>query len=1025
MSTVRRTLSILMALTLFGAGVGAWYAYCHYSDPKVVRELLVRWLAQTCPKAKIEIGSAHASLLRGVQVDSISMRALENIDQQILTLRSVAISPDKPALLEGRLRVDQITLADPVLHLHQFQDGRWNLQSLLTGKKIRFPVPIDVMIKGARIRVTSEQPDFMPIELANVAGTVFLRPEGEAKFELEGANDLVRRFKIQGRVDFITQTVSIDARTMEGVNLAEAADQLPRSLRDKMADLRDLRGSVDLHVAGRAQRTDDGFEWDGKVEGECRHTAFDHVKLPYPVRDARGKFTASRKGFQCSELRFALGAAEGNFNVQVPAWDAQQIAVEGVLRGIELTPAVRRVLDARGQTIWDRFQPSGFADVSGRVIRLGDQLAIAGSAQLHDASLKFEKFPYPVDGAQGRFDLADDGSLRYRIEGRAGTAQVEIDGEMEGAPPPAAMLVTIKGKGLTLDETLMKAVAPQAAQVIRDLRPGATTGDFVCVVQRPRGSERIMHKIDVDIRSSEATYAGFPYRLTDVAGHLVVEPGVVRFHDCKGHSADALIEIKGAVWSQTQGSHVEVGVRARNLPVDDKLRKALPKPALCGIESIQAAGQVNLVGNVVQAPGEKLYVELDIDPAAMTIAPAAFPYKLEDFEGRVVYRDGRLMWNRLAAKHGDVQLECSGAFEGCETGGTLELRNLVSNNLVYDEGLRIAAPPNLRATLDFLSPTKPVGIRFPEVKLTWQTGNTKEWRVDLDGGISLLQAGMMPAVGLENVTGQIWYRGTVINDVPKFDGNVKLSEVTVEGFTATNVQSSFRVDETRIEMPNLRGQMYAGQLHGNVRAEATKDGKYESRFNLYGAKLRDYMRSRSKSPVSADGMVYLDLFLEGDSASVNKLRGRGKLDILEADIDRLPMLQDMFRIGNLQAPRGKAFEEVNCDFRVDDRMVMIETLDLLGPPGIVGPSFNLFSDGEGSLNIDNWQINLAVSARWGRGQIRVPVLTPSFNLASDQVFSFNVTGTLDNPDISPAPLKGFTHFFGGQDSNYARRRLSR
>lgn len=1025
MSTVRSTLTILIALTLLGTGIGAWYAYCHYSDPRVVRELLVRWLAQTCPKAKIEIGSAHASLISGVEVQSISLRALENIDQEIITLQSVMIAPDKPALLEGLLRLQRIVLAEPSIHLHQFADGRWNLQGLLTGRKIRFPSPIDIVVKKGTVRLTSDQPDFLPVTLSDVGGTVFLRPEGEARFELDGTNDLIRRFKIQGRIDFTTQTVAIDAKTLQPVDLTETLERLPQKLQDKLTDVRDLRGSVDLKVSGRAKRLGQTFDWDGVIEGECRHTAFDHSKLPYPIRDARGKFVASRDGFRCADLRFALGAAQGNLTVQLPAWDAQRVAVQGELRGVELTPAVRRVLDERAKSTWDRFSPSGFVDLSGRLIRLGDQLAVAGSATMRDATLKFEKFPYPVDSATGQFTLADDGSLHYQIQGRAGTAKIEIDGQMAASPPPAAMQIQIQGKGLTLDETFMKSLAPQAAQVVRDLKPGATMGDFLCTVSRPPGSERFTYRIDADIRSSESTFIHFPYRLTDVTGHLIVEPGVVRFDQCQGRSGDAVVEVKGTVWTQTQGSQTEVGIRARNVTVDEKLKRALPPSALCAVNSIQAGGQVDLVGNVVASPGEKIYIELEADPAKMNITPVAFPYRLEGFDGRVTYRDGQVMWNRLAAKHGEVNLECSGSFTGCETGGTLELRELTSNNLVYDDGLRAAAPPSLRSTLEFLSPTNPVGIRFPEVKLTWNNESQKSWRVDLDGGISLRDAKLMPAVGLEDVTGELWYRGSCVNDVPRFDGNINLRTVTVEGFTATNVLSSFRVDGTRIELPNLRGRMYDGQLNGSVRAEATKNGKYESRFNLYGAKLREYMKSRPGAPASADGMVYLDLFLEGDSASVDKLRGRGKLDVLEADIDRLPVLQDLFRIGNLQSPRGKAFEEVNCDFRVDDRMVWIETLDLLGPPGMIGPSFNLFSDGEGSLNINTWELDLAVSARWGRGQIRVPVITPSFNLASDQVFSFNVTGTLDNPDISPAPLKGFTHFFGGQDADYARRRLSR
>jgi hypothetical protein len=487
------------------------------------------------------------------------------------------------------------------------------------------------------------------------------------------------------------------------------------------------------------------------------------------------------------------------------------------------------------------------------------------------------------------------------------------------------------------------------------------------------------------------------------------------------------VRIQGTTFTQTDGAHTEVGIQADNLLLDDHLLASLPEEPRRALLNLRPQGTVSITGNAVRAPGQPMYLEMRLDPAGASIEPTVFPYRLEGFEGVVYYRDNRVEWDKLTARHGDTVVQASGAYSTADGVGTLELRNLESDSVLYDRALQQAAPPSLRRTLDFLSPSNAVSLRFPSVAIRWtNNAERRDWTIDLEGGIGMRGASLIPAVGLHNVNGTLWYEGRCDNDVPQFRGNFSLQSMEVEGFQAQNVKSSFTIDGARVELANIRGDMYGGQIHGAIRAQTGEESAYECRMNVYGAKLGDYIDSRGNGGPRADGMVYLDLFLEGTGDNIGRLHGRGKLDVLDADVDRLPILQDLFRIGNLQAPCGKAFEEVNCDFRVEDRIVHIETLDLLGPAGIIGPSFNLFSDGEGTLNVDNWDLDLAVSARWGRGRLRVPVLTPSFNLASDQVWSFNVTGRLDEPQITPAPLKGFLRMFDASDNGeYARRRRFR
>lgn len=1026
MATIRRILSLTFALFLFALGGAAWYFYLHYSDPETVKQLLLQWVAKVSPKAKIEIGSTTANLFRGVSLNQCSLRVKDDPLSDLLSLDSVTIVPDRQKLLEAKLHLRTITLSSPTLHLHRYADGSWNFQRLLTGKPIRFPSITDISIRDARIELTSEDPNQPAVTLEHVRGIVRLRPEGNASWELRGSHPLIEEFVVEGKADTVTETLEVLAKTVSPVKVADVGPYVPAKFRQKFEEIEDLGGLLDLHIAGTARKVEGKVDWDGMVRGQLRHATAYHIKLPYPVREGEARFVAQKDGLSISNVRFAMGSSHGELSIQLPGWDPEQLTIDGTIRGVELTTAVRKSLDEKLQVMWDRFQPEGFVDVSGQVIKCGDRYALAGHIDLHDNAFRFDKFAYPVRRVKGRADVQQDGSINYVLTGRAGTSDVLIEGRTIAGTLPIGIDVKLTGKNATLDEELIHALPPSAADVIRNLHPGHTTGDFVCTVQRTPGSHRITHQIELDVASSECTWTATPYRLEDVTGHLTVQPGRVAFHDFVGKSGEGLVHVEGTVWTGTEGSHTEVGVRAENVSIDEKLKRSLPLNVQKSIELLQASGNISFAANCVKEPDQELLLEMDLDPSGTIIEPVAFPYRLEGFDGHVIYRDGEVEWNTMTARHGPVTVSCSGSFHPKPHGGTIEFRNLESATLVWDESLHRAAPLHMKQSLEFLAPNRPFGIRYPQMRIEWEQGTEHHFTMEAEGGIALRNTDIMPAIGLKNVSGVWWGRGSIHDDETIFAGNLSLASATVNGLKITNVKSSFKSEGSELNLPNLRGDMYGGQVHGNIRANVGEHPAHECRLNLYGAKLQEYLQSRGGGAPTADGRVYLDLFLEGAGEDIGRLKGRGKLDVLDADIDHLPILQDLFRIGNLQPPCGRAFEEVNCDFRIEDRVVKIETLDLLGPPNLIGPSFNLFSDGEGTLQIDSLEMNLAVSARWGRGRLRVPVLTQSFNLASDQVWSFNITGPLDNPVITPAPLKGFFRFLEGNvDSDYAKRRKYR
>jgi hypothetical protein len=1014
LAALRRTLTLLVSSALLAAGGLGWYFYLHYSDPETVRALALQWARSACSKGSIEIDSAEASLLGGVHLRNVRLTLDDGLaGEDVLSLEGVSIHPDRGKLLEGALAVRRVVLERPRVHLHQGPDGSWNLSRLLSDKLICFSHRTEVVVRDAAVHVTFDDPKKPDVVLEGLSGDVQLAPAGEATWRLHGRHALVHAFAATGRADLVENRIRMEFHSKAPLDLSRLYVEIPREIRERLGELRELSGLVHLSATASAEKAGDAWAWEGSVEGRVEQGFALHDRLPYPIQDAHGAFTATPDGFVVSLSEFVFGSARGALKAHLPSWDAERAEAKGTLRNFEVTPAVRRVLDDKGKELWDKFHPAGFVDLEGRIVVSGERATLAGSAEVRDGSFRFEGFAYPVDDLAGRGTLSEDGRLQFSLEGRAKSSKVTIDGEMAGLAAPAPAEIAIRADRVRLDEDLLRALPAASAKVVQDMHPGATEGDVRCRIVREAGAAKYYHVSEVDVRSTEAAWTGFPYRVENVRGRLRISPQRVVFEDFSAEAQGARIRLRGQSYAQTNGVHVEVGITAKDLPLDERLTSAMPEKWRAPWRKLRATGRADLTCSIVRAPGEEMSIEMDVDPAAASIEPEQFPYRIHSFQGKIGCRDNVIAWSPTSFQHGDVALACSGSLTLREDGGVLEIRELVSNNLRYDDDFRRAAPPSLRRTLDYLRPTRPVGIRFPHVRLEWAEAPRRDWRIEIEGGVAMQDANLLEGETIRGATGVLWYRGECVNDSPKFVGNVDFAAIDVHGFRATKVRSSFRIDGERFEMPNIRGDMYAGQLHGSIRATTGAQAAQECRFNLYGGRLREYARTHFTDASSVDGLVYLDLFLDGKGGPAGELSGRGKLDVLEADIDRLPLLQDLFRIGNLQPPAGKAFEEVNCNFRVEGDRIAVERLELLGPANIIGPTFNLVNDGEGSLRLDTRELDMVLSARWGRGRFRIPVITPSFNLANDQVWSFHVRGRLDDPIVTPAPLRGFFRMFEG------------
>ena len=127
------------------------------------------------------------------------------------------------------------------------------------------------------------------------------------------------------------------------------------------------------------------------------------------------------------------------------------------------------------------------------------------------------------------------------------------------------------------------------------------------------------------------------------------------------------------------------------------------------------------------------------------------------------------------------------------------------------------------------------------------------------------------------------------------------------------------------------------------------------------------------------------LYLSGEGADLSGLRGNGRIQVDNGKMLRLPLLLDLLKAFGLRMPDRTAFEQARVVFGIAGPQLRIGQLDLIGSA--------ISLRGQGTLNLDNNDLNLDFSADWGRvPQVLPPGISDLSQALSDQMFRIKMRG---------------------------------
>lgn len=1006
---VRWTLPLTVAAIIVAAALGS-----HRVGEEVRRRVEAK-LRERFPTLEVQVRSASLVEGEGILIRDLSLA--EAGQPPLLTVEEIhlACGTSLAELAAGEPRIAAVRLRRPVVQVRRDATGRWNVAKLLEPKQ-----------GGAGLPVAIEDAT-LAVEDALLGRRFTLRNVGIA-LEPQAVDAATSRTAVRGRVggDLFERADFEGHITVDGeFNLAghvEALDLSPRlrgflptggGLADFAAS---VRGRVDLDwtaagaLASLEQVT---FGVSGRLAGGH----FEHASLPMAVSDVAASFTADRTGVVCEQFEGHSGSTLVRGSGRFAGWDASAdfdlaVEVERLLVGRHWEP----FLPAQLASHWSKLLPTGDVDLQVCLARCAGQTSRDVSIRCRNLSLTYYRFPYRLDRTVGTVTYRD-GAVSMHLTGLAGGHPVHVEGALDMAKPGHPGSIELRGEGMRIDDALLAALPPNGADVVRRLR---ATGTFDFAFRHERGQQHprgFLNSLGVRLSRCTLAYTGFPYPVSNVSGSIHMEGNRWVIRDVTGTNDTGVIRCSGLLAAEEDGRDVlTLDLGGNDVVLEPELRDALP-PGMRQIwDEIAPRGSAEFSARIRHEVGtRRTEVELEATPRGDTVSiePTWFPYRLEQLQGRLVWKDGILRFEGVRGVHARTTVSTEGTCRfGADGGWHVSFTRLAADRFRAEHDVLRALPTGLQqavsdiglkgllsvdGALDIYS-TAPREVTLPGGRTELEPGPAAaSWDMQLDVEQASLDAG----VPLEHVCGSIQLRGSSDGQTWRSFGDLAVDSAVWRGLQLTAIRGPVVLDAAgaRLGSPaaavsepgtprRLTARLAGGTLQLDAQVAAGPVGQFTVGLALADVDLASLAADLVGRATTSRGRVQAAIEVSGTRSGTHSLSGRGQVRLRDANLYELPVIVSLLKILRVRAPDRTAFGSSQVDFRIEGPRAYLDTIELSGD------AISLV--GAGEIDLDS-NISLTFRPLVGESENQLPAMKRLLGGAGGQFLLVHVAGTLAEP----------------------------
>jgi AsmA-like C-terminal region len=1035
---------LVLAVTLGGAIAAYFYA----TDSETLSELVRREAPRFLPGCRVDVAKVRVRPFLGEIL--VTNLLVSESDETVGQAARILVKYDPWAMTKGRFEPREVVVNKPLLRLRRRLDGSWNLQGLLADP---WPVPMGggtsppIAIQQGTLEL-SEDGDRPPLALLHdVAITI---PAGAGSgapvsFDLTAKGDVFDRLHVEGTVDPKTGRVELKAGELVRLNLSESLrDRLPAQVRDalKLAGL--AGGEVD---AGLSSLSFDPLARPAlhySVSAQLRRGLWQCRKLPFPISevsvDARardGELIISRASGTDGKTSFGL---VGRATIGDPSRAPFACRLEAT--NLELDGRLRRFTPKKFQEIWDLYfpevglSPTASAGRLNAVVNLarpspGAEVDAVVDVTDLDVSVEYRHFAYKVDHVHGKIH-ATPKKMTLALNAMVGNGALVVEGDVDNPGPDAVARLDFLVESLPVDETLFRALPPDVRQVVNDFKPSGTVQGRAKLFREPplnpgedpRGRVKFDAVVNLIPGRCSITWKELKYPVRNLTGTLEIHPNLWTFSRMHGNNGQAVITADGRVEQVRRNQFkVDLKLKAENLPFDQQLRDALPRPWQVTWETLNPTGASNIEADIDVVPGRLPRAEhdrIEIRPLGQTGVklqirreprPGIDPgghliLQMDDVTGQFIYDTANspptemnevgfnFAGSPVTFKHGRVDVKDSGEF-------SLGARQLEVSNLRLDELLRRKMPPEMAHAARRLDNIPIAKIRT-DLGLGWsgKPGESPwcQWRdalVILDNNKVEIGADL----GLDHIQGQLEkVSGAFNGQALEVHGKLNLDSVSILGQQVTGLTADVDLKDGLASLDKIEGTVLGGSLNGSLRASLDATPKYSLALSVEEADLHEYAQVL-KGHQTFKGLVTAWVDISGQGDDPHTITGLGAARVVQGDLGRLPVALRFMNALKLAKETRTAFDSADLAFRIKYGQT---TLD---PVHFFGNAFSL--DGRGTLDVGG-ELDLKLRILAGRDTWHLPVLSDFTRELSGQILVVRVHGPVGAPTFKPEaiPLTG-------------------
>jgi len=1032
--------------TLLIAGLFYGLAVYRTLDTRLKRIIEAR-CAELFPNVTIQVRSAQIVIGEGIQIRGLRVLdpKLDRNSGLILEVDEIFLAGpvDYKQLLAKAVPIDRVLIRRPRLYLvHQEQSG-WNVARLFPlsrGQGRLTPVEIEnglveivdmrknptsvLALRDIQISVTPPTPTADgSVALWNLRGTM--------------TGDFLRRIDFEGSIDPSELRARLSGRADSIEFGPELQSALPIDVTQYTESLQHLRAQLALTFqvyASVRDRPEVVFD----IAGQVTRGRVDDPRLPHPISDIRASFSCRNSGIEVRNLSATMGQTSicvASFALY--GWTSSDpLDLEARCEHLEFDPAIIRLLPPVLQQEYPKYFPQGVLDLSIWFAsrKEGPQFRI--TADLHDVSFAYYKFPYRLQQTQGRMELTPE-RLTIQLVARANGQPVEIRGQVLSPLTSPKSQVFLSGKDISLDDRIVDAVLnPKTQRTLRALQLSGTA-DFWLSLWQDKPGEELHRHLEARLTRCSIKYLGFPYPISGITGRLIMRDDAWCFEELKGNHGSAEITADGTLLSDKNGSVLNLHFRGRQIRLDSTLRDAfLLEHVRSAWDDLQPNGLVDVEGTMSCRANEPMKLNFSARPSdrSVTLEPTGFPYRMECVDGTFIYQDGTILVNDFRAFHGNTELRANLTCTLLPYGGwQLVFSNLWVDRLVVDRSLLLALPEGLSKTFARLNIQGPLAIRGQfTVGRSGNTGGVQSFKASVPPGqnrsvpmmamwdvvVTLVQAELGMVIPIKNINGRVFLRGEYRDGRLSSLGRFDLDALSIQGFPLSRCKGPFSLENEVMFLGNqgssgmsqehskpvstgeqVTAELFGGQVTAGGWIRVSPEMAYDLAASLVAADFSQMLREYHRNDVAnARGKVDALVRIRGKGDDIQGLTGYGSFQFREADIYELPIMAALLKLFGLKRPdTATTFSESTGTFRIAGRHIYLDTITFRGD------TFHL--TGQGEMDFDR-NVRLVLRVMLGKREVQIPVIKEIFRDASEQIVLVHVGGTIEDPIVRRESFPG-------------------